>query len=333
MTYKKRWQPQEVTQLLDAVGRSSGCGQLMSSSREANQMLMQRIRRAMSSPRTPDQLRSKWKALKREFFAVRERRSPGNRPFPYYATMRQIWIKAGRPPYGDRQFSDIRNRVVRTEPQETNSNRRSEAILIPKRTDSERSWSDEERPSTSNEQGEPSRQQDSAPPKRKHAEILPERQQREAQTEPQSVESYIEMLDDDSVNSSPSFSINETTEEEEEEGNDERLENLGMRGKEALISISQLKVDLEYMKKRQARIEDKFEIQSEVMKTQFQVLQNQSQIQYQALQDQNQKQFETLQVQLQAALGVRLKDRPSRSMPRTRGGQKGPIHYFREQGW
>nr|XP_033791703.1 myb-like protein Q isoform X2 [Geotrypetes seraphini] len=159
MSGLNRWLPKEVRILLGTVRRSPSVIQLMSSSNQPNEDLWRDISNQLAElgyQRSPDQCRGKWKVLKKQLFRAMEDQNPVS--FPYYNKMEGIWVKAGKPLFRERRISVLllnnKNQVVNTEPQETSSNKRSDTISIPKRTDSERSWSDEEQPSTSNEQGQ-----------------------------------------------------------------------------------------------------------------------------------------------------------------------------------
>ncbi|XP_030047674.1 uncharacterized protein LOC115461769 [Microcaecilia unicolor] len=156
----KRWLGKEVRILLGAVRRFPGFRQLISSSRQRNQDLWREISSELGELgylRTPDQCRGKWMALKRTFFKamgnVVLRGQPVDPRFlPHYTKIKSIWERAGRPRFRQRLAPGFINQVTQREPQETSSNRRSEVIVIPSGTDSERDWLAEELPSTSNEQ-------------------------------------------------------------------------------------------------------------------------------------------------------------------------------------
>ncbi|XP_030047672.1 uncharacterized protein LOC115461767 [Microcaecilia unicolor] len=162
----KRWLGKEVRILLGAVRRFPGFRQLISSSRQRNQDLWREISSELAELgylRTPDQCRSKWMALKRTFFKAMDnvvlRGQPVDPRFlPHYTKIKSIWERAGRPRFRQRLAPGFINQVTQREPQETSSNRRSEVIVIPSGTDSERDWLAEELPSTSNEQAFSSQQ-------------------------------------------------------------------------------------------------------------------------------------------------------------------------------
>ncbi|XP_015282644.1 PREDICTED: zinc finger protein 500-like [Gekko japonicus] len=107
----QRWEGKEVVALLNSVKVSPALALLMSSSSQRGQQHWGKIRDRLCSlgfNRTIDQLRSKWKQLKTDFFAAGRpaaegKERPANVP-RYFNRMRALWDAAGRPPFKDRHL-------------------------------------------------------------------------------------------------------------------------------------------------------------------------------------------------------------------------------------
>ncbi|XP_053146220.1 zinc finger and SCAN domain-containing protein 20-like [Hemicordylus capensis] len=107
----QRWEGKEVVALLSSIRTSPALALLMSSSSQRGQQHWERIRDqllAQGFHRNIDQLRSKWKQLKTDFFAAGRpaaegKERPTNIP-PYFNRMRSLWDAAGRPPFKDRHL-------------------------------------------------------------------------------------------------------------------------------------------------------------------------------------------------------------------------------------
>ncbi|XP_053234803.1 uncharacterized protein LOC128408806 [Podarcis raffonei] len=107
----QRWEGKEVVALLSSIKASPALALLMSSSSQRGHQHWERIRdqlQAQGFVRNIDQLRSKWKQLKTDFFAAGRpaaegREKPAVIP-PYFNRMRAVWDAAGRPPFKDRHL-------------------------------------------------------------------------------------------------------------------------------------------------------------------------------------------------------------------------------------
>ncbi|XP_060094654.1 uncharacterized protein LOC132571880 [Heteronotia binoei] len=107
----QRWEGKEVAALLNSIKVSPALALLMSSSSQRGQQHWEKIRDRLGSlgfNRTIDQLRSKWKQLKTDFFAAGRpaaegKERPANIP-SYFNRMRALWDAAGRPPFKDRHL-------------------------------------------------------------------------------------------------------------------------------------------------------------------------------------------------------------------------------------
>uniref|UniRef100_A0A670HLB8 SCAN box domain-containing protein n=1 Tax=Podarcis muralis TaxID=64176 RepID=A0A670HLB8_PODMU len=107
----QRWEGKEVVALLSSIKASPALALLMSSSSQRGHQHWGRIRdqlQAQGFVRNIDQLRSKWKQLKTDFFAAGRpaaegREKPAVIP-PYFNRMRAVWDAAGRPPFKDRHL-------------------------------------------------------------------------------------------------------------------------------------------------------------------------------------------------------------------------------------
>ncbi|XP_048345156.1 zinc finger protein 500-like isoform X1 [Sphaerodactylus townsendi] len=107
----QRWEGKEVVALLNSIKVSPALALLMSSSSQRGQQHWEKIRDKLCSlgfNRTIDQLRSKWKQLKTDFFAAGRPAAEGKeRPASiphYFNRMRALWDAAGRPPFKDRHL-------------------------------------------------------------------------------------------------------------------------------------------------------------------------------------------------------------------------------------
>uniref|UniRef100_A0ACB8FHB4 Uncharacterized protein n=1 Tax=Sphaerodactylus townsendi TaxID=933632 RepID=A0ACB8FHB4_9SAUR len=97
------WQAEEVTILLRMVRDCGHAWLLMASTGLPNRRAFRAVARALQVAgfhRTEVQACTKWKALKRDFFAAMER--SGGHPrrsdwSPHFAAMRQLWRLAGEP--------------------------------------------------------------------------------------------------------------------------------------------------------------------------------------------------------------------------------------------
>ncbi|XP_060126896.1 uncharacterized protein LOC118080258 [Zootoca vivipara] len=107
----QRWEGKEVVALLSSIKASPALALLMSSSSQRGHQHWERIRdqlQAQGFVRNIDQLRSKWKQLKTDFFAAGRpaaegREKPAVTP-PYFNRMRAVWDAAGRPAFKDRHL-------------------------------------------------------------------------------------------------------------------------------------------------------------------------------------------------------------------------------------
>lgn len=107
----QRWEGKEVVALLNGIKASPALALLMSSSSQRGQQHWEKIRDRLCSlgfHRTIDQLRSKWKQLKTDFFAAGRpaaegKERPANIP-RYFNRMRALWDAAGHPPFKDRHL-------------------------------------------------------------------------------------------------------------------------------------------------------------------------------------------------------------------------------------
>ncbi|XP_062978742.1 uncharacterized protein LOC134396251 [Elgaria multicarinata webbii] len=107
----QRWEGKEVVALLNGIKASPALALLMSSSSQRGQQHWEKIKdqlQAQGYTRNIDQLRSKWKQLKTDFFAAGRPAAEGReRPSiipPYFNRMRGVWDAAGRPPFKDRHL-------------------------------------------------------------------------------------------------------------------------------------------------------------------------------------------------------------------------------------
>ncbi|XP_042306574.1 zinc finger protein 232-like [Sceloporus undulatus] len=107
----QRWEGKEVVALLNGIRSSPALALLMSSSSQRGQQHWEKIKdqlQAQGYTRNIDQLRSKWKQLKTDFFAAGRPAAEGKeRPSvipPYFNRMRSVWDAAGRPPFKDRHL-------------------------------------------------------------------------------------------------------------------------------------------------------------------------------------------------------------------------------------
>ncbi|XP_048350018.1 uncharacterized protein LOC125431295 [Sphaerodactylus townsendi] len=103
------WQAEEVTILLRTIRDCGHAWLLMASTGLPNRRAFRAVARALQVAgfhRTEVQACTKWKALKRDFFAAMER--SGGHPRrsdwpPHFAAMRQLWRLAGEPRWVDRR--------------------------------------------------------------------------------------------------------------------------------------------------------------------------------------------------------------------------------------
>nr|XP_060616405.1 zinc finger protein 232-like [Anolis sagrei ordinatus] len=107
----QRWEGKEVVALLNGIKSSPALALFMSSSSQRGQQHWEKIKdqlQAQGYTRNIDQLRSKWKQLKTDFFAAGRPAAEGKeRPPiipPYFNRMRSVWDAAGRPPFKDRHL-------------------------------------------------------------------------------------------------------------------------------------------------------------------------------------------------------------------------------------
>ncbi|KAF7235100.1 Zinc finger and SCAN domain-containing protein 31 [Varanus komodoensis] len=107
----QRWEGKEVVALLNGIKASPALALLMSSSSQKGQQHWEKIKdqlQAQGYTRNIDQLRSKWKQLKTDFFAAGRPAAEGKeRPSiipPYFNRIRGVWDAAGRPPFKDRHL-------------------------------------------------------------------------------------------------------------------------------------------------------------------------------------------------------------------------------------
>ncbi|XP_061469456.1 uncharacterized protein LOC133378858 [Rhineura floridana] len=122
------WSIKETKVLLDAISRSPGLAVLLSSSRYKNIGHLHGVQAALGSSgytRSIEQIRAKWKRVKRDFFqvgmAIALGKEQPRRPLPpFYQDMKQLWLAAGCPQFGLRKIpAEVKEAVLMAQQKET----------------------------------------------------------------------------------------------------------------------------------------------------------------------------------------------------------------------